>query len=71
MSPALIRQLLYICAFPDPEVNESCADFLLKENLIRHGSHGLQVTERGRKMMELLQEVPLPVQVWTDPRGVK
>lgn len=71
MTPALIRQLLDLYTLSDPEINQTCINELLAEHLIRNGSHGYECTQRGNKMMELLQDVPLPIQIWTDPRTVK
>lgn len=71
MSPALIRQLLDLYTLPDPEILESCVEALIDDELIRHGSHGYECTERGKHMMEMLMDVPLPIQIWTDPRTAK
>jgi hypothetical protein len=71
MSPAEIRQLIDIYTLPDPKIKEGIVQELLAEKLIRNGSHGYECTERGNKMCELLTEVPLPIQVWTDPRSAK
>ena len=68
MTASLIRQLIDICTIPDPEIVPGAIDALLREELVRNGSHGYQVTDRGKKMFELLTEVPLPVQVLADPR---
>ena len=69
MTPALFRQLLDIYTLPDPEVDWETGKKLIDMGMIRQGSHGLQVTERGHKMMKMLQEVPLPIQEWVAPRG--
>jgi len=71
MSPAEIRQLTDIYTLPDPDIKEGIAQKFLTENLIRNGSHGYECTERGKRMMEMLIDVPLPIQIWTDPRSVK
>ena len=68
MTAALIRALIDVCTIGDPELNDGCIDLLLNDDLIRPGSHGYQATDRGKKMFELLTEVPLPVQVLADPR---
>ena len=71
MTASLIRQLIDICTIPDPEIVPGPIDALLREELVRNGSHGYQVTARGQKMFELLTEVPLPIQIWSDPRKAK
>jgi len=75
MSPGLWRQLIDIHTLPNPEINKSCVYSLVEAGLVYFwnspvpGEDGrYQLTERGRYIMKMLCEVPLPIQKWIDPR---
>jgi hypothetical protein len=67
VSPAYIRQLLDIYAFPKPELNDSLVNELFVDGLVDRCDFPA-VTGKGQKWLELLAETPLPVQRWVDTR---